>query len=221
MIRLMAVAGFGLALWAAPAAAEVHDSGPNGFAVRATAVVPAGAQETWAELLDPADWWDGTHTFSGDAAQLSLDARAGGCFCELLPNAKDAQGKPRGGVQHLQVVYVEEPRVLRMTGALGPMQSEPVTGVLTFVLKPEDGGTRINAEYAIGGYLRMPIERIAPVVDRVIGEQVARLAAKLGAAPAAPVEDTAPPPSASPASSPGQPDAPAPVAPAKAPIIGR
>ena len=219
MIRLMAVAGFGLALWAAPAAAEVHDSGPNGFAVRATAVVPAGAQETWAELLDPADWWDGTHTFSGDAAQLSLDARAGGCFCELLPNAKDPQGKPRGGVQHLQVVYVEEPRVLRMTGALGPMQSEPVTGVLTFVLKLEDGGTRINAEYAIGGYLRMPIERIAPVVDRVIGEQVARLAAKLGAAPAALVEDPAPP--APPTPAPAQPDAPAPVAPAKAPIIGR
>ena len=168
----------------APALAEVHDSAPGGFAVRATATVPAGAEEVWNELLDPADWWDGAHTFSSDAANLSLDPRAGGCFCELLPNAEDTTKEPRGGVQHMQVVYIEKAKVLRMTGALGPLQSEPVNGVLTFVLKPDLAGTRINAEYSVGGYMRIPTEKIAPMVDRVFGQQVARLAAKLGGPPA-------------------------------------
>lgn len=160
--------------------AEVHDSTSAGFAVRATATVPASADEVWDILLDPAEWWNGTHTFSGKASNLSLDPRAGGCFCEVLPDATSAEAPPRGGVQHMQVLHLEKPRILRLSGALGPLQSEPVTGTLTFMIKPEETGTRINAEYTVGGYMRIPSERMAPIVDKVIGEQVARLAAKLG-----------------------------------------
>jgi uncharacterized protein YndB with AHSA1/START domain len=180
-----------LAFCALPAQAEVHDSNPAGFAVRATAQVPALPEVVWETLLDPAEWWAGNHTFSGNAANLSLDPRAGGCFCELLPNATNKQDAPRGGVQHMQVVYIEKTKTLRLSGALGPLQSEPVVGTLTFVIKADSSGTRINAEYAVGGYMRIPSERMAPLVDKVITEQVGRLAAKLGglvsqAAPAAP-----------------------------------
>src|SRR4051812_42623477 len=107
-----------LAMPAMPAMAEVHDSDSNGFAVRATATVPASPEEAWDELLDPADWWNGTHTFSGNAANLSLDPRAGGCFCEVLPSTSNKAEAPRGGVQHMQIAYIEKPRTLRMTGAL-------------------------------------------------------------------------------------------------------
>jgi uncharacterized protein YndB with AHSA1/START domain len=201
------------ALWALPAHAEVHDSNAAGFAVRATAEVPASPDAVWETLLDPAEWWAGNHTFSGDAANLSLDPRASGCFCELLPNATNKQDAPRGGVQHMQVVYIEKPKTLRLSGALGPLQSEPVVGTLTFVIRAGASGTRINAEYAVGGYMRIPSERMAPLVDKVITEQVGRLAAKLGgsvsqAAPTAPAGD-----------------APAPDLPARSstakPIIGR
>ncbi|VWX46450.1 SRPBCC family protein [Novosphingobium sp. 9U] len=171
-----------MACAALPAQAEVHDSSSAGFAVRATATVPAAPEQVWDELLDPADWWNGTHTFSGDAANLSLDPRAGGCFCEILPSTTDKAAPPRGGVQHMQVVYLEKPRVLRMSGALGPLQSEPVVGSLTFVIKAENGQTRINAEYVVGGYMRIPSARMAPIVDKVIGDQLGRLAGKLGGA---------------------------------------
>lgn len=193
-------------LVATPSHAEVHDSTPAGFAVRATATVPASPEEVWDVLLDPTEWWSDTHTFSGRAANLSLDPRAGGCFCELLPSSAAESDAPRGGVQHMQVVYLEKPRTLRMSGALGPLQSEPVTGVLTFMIKAEEGGTRINAEYAVGGYMRIPAERMAPIVDKVIMEQVGRLAVKLGGT----APEAAPP--KTPSSAEGQP---------RTPIIGR
>ena len=49
-----------------------------------------------------------------DAKNLSIDARPGGCFCEKLPNG--------GGVEHARVVYVAPREVLRLSGALGPLQ---------------------------------------------------------------------------------------------------
>lgn len=169
-----------LLLAGSPASAEVVASSPSGFVSRQAADVSADAETVWAELLKPADWWSGKHTYSGDAANLSLDPRAGGCFCELLPSAVSPRAAPRGSVEHMRVIYIERPRALRLSGALGPMQAEAAQGTLTIVLRPIDGGTRIMWEYVVGGYLRQTTETLAPAVDRVLGEQLTRLAAKLG-----------------------------------------
>lgn len=165
------------------AQAEVFQKSESGFVIRQAADVTAPPEEAWAELLRPAGWWSRDHTFSGDAANLSLDARAGGCFCEVLPAASSPQAAPRGSVEHMRVVYAEMPRALRMAGALGPLQSEAVNGTLTVTLKPQDGGTRMMWEYVVGGYMRYKVEEIAPAVDRVLGEQVQWLALKLGTMP--------------------------------------
>jgi hypothetical protein len=166
---------------AAPACAEVVSSGPIGFVIREAADVTADSDAVWSELVKPAGWWSGKHTYSGDAANLSIDARAGGCFCEVLPTASSPRAAPRGSVEHMRVVYTERPRVLRLTGALGPLQAEGAQGTLTIALKPLDGGgTRIMWEYVVGGFIRQKPEQIAPMVDMVLGEQVTRLAAKLG-----------------------------------------
>jgi hypothetical protein len=79
-----------------------------------------------------------------------------------------------------------------MTGALGPLQSEAVQATLTITLKPIDGGTRLTWEYVVGGFMRYKQEQIAPAVDKVIGEQLNRLAEKLG--PKAPSTDPKPQP---------------------------
>ena len=47
------------------------------------------------------------------AANLSLDAAPGGCFCERLPNG--------GGVEHMRVTYVEPGKRIVLTGSLGPL----------------------------------------------------------------------------------------------------
>jgi len=171
---------------AAPAHAALAEQADTGFVVRHATDVPADIATAWKELVAPAGWWDSRHTFSGSAANLTIDPRPGGCFCEVLPDADNAQGAPRGGVEHMRVINVERNRVLRMSGALGPLQSEAMQGTLTIVLKPlPEGGTRVLWEYVVGGYMRLSVEKIGPAVDGVLGEQAVRLSRKLGALPPA------------------------------------
>lgn len=176
-----AVLAFSLAVVAAPASAGVVLKGEAGFVARSTAEVTAKPAEVWRTLIAPALWWESQHTFSGDAANLSLDPVAGGCFCEKLPVPKDApKGQQAGGVQHMRVVYVEPGKALRMNGALGPLQSEAVNATLTITIKPTPDGSRILFEYVVGGFMRYDLNQIGPAVDKVVTAQLTHLAAKLG-----------------------------------------
>lgn len=207
----------------APAAAKVAAVAPNGFVVRHLVEVPATPDETWAMLLKPAEWWDSDHTWSGDAANLSLDPHAGGCFCEILPNPASPKAAPRGSVEHMRVVYIERPRALRMTGALGPLQADALNGTLTIQLNPAKDGksTQILLEYVVGGYARTPFEKLAAAVDGVLGQQIQHLATKLGGAFAAafPLPDGAGETGAAPEA--GRPDAEVLPLPANPPEAGK
>jgi hypothetical protein len=179
-MRSLVTAALALVL-AAPAQAEIAARSDTGFEVREVAEVTASPEDSWKALIAPAGWWNGEHSFSGDAANLTIDPRPGGCFCEVLPGEGDRGFLyPRGGVEHMRVIFVEENKALRMSGALGPLQSEAVLGTLTVTLKPIDGGTRITFDYVVAGFMRYKQEQIAPAVDKVLGEQLTRLADKLG-----------------------------------------
>lgn len=171
---------FAAALLAAtplPAAAEVTASSESGFVSHNEVLVDANAETAWDAMLSPAEWWNGAHTYSGDPANLVLRATTGGCFCEGIPSAAD---DPDGEIEHMRVIYMVPYSTLRMTGGLGPLQSETVTGVLTMTLAPDGEMTRISWDYVVGGYTRMPMAELAPLVDQVIGEQLLRLATRLG-----------------------------------------
>jgi uncharacterized protein YndB with AHSA1/START domain len=114
-------------LVAAPAAAAVVDSQPNGFAIHQVVQIAAPPEKVFAALIRPELWWSSGHTFSGNAANLSLDARAGGCWCERLANG--------GSVQHGIVVYVAPNEMLRTRGPFGPFQNQGVDGALTWSLR--------------------------------------------------------------------------------------
>ncbi|RZV34073.1 MAG: SRPBCC family protein [Sphingomonadaceae bacterium] len=177
-----AVAALALAALApAPLSAEVAETAASGFVTRDMAVVGAEPQAVWLELISPANWWNDAHTWSGDAANMSLVPQGGGCFCERIP-PEDSDGAIglAGSVQHMVVLQAYPRKVLRMRGALGPLQSEPVNGVLTVTLKPVKGGTRILWEYVVGGHMRYPAETIAKAVDGVMSQQLDGLAARLG-----------------------------------------
>ncbi len=166
---------------AAPVSAAVTTVAEAGFVVRLVAETTASAEEAWDALVKPAGWWDDAHTYSGDAANLTIDARASGCFCEALPVPTDARrGAQAGSVEHMRVIYAEPGRFLRMSGGLGPLQSEAVQGTLTMTLKAQEGTTRILWEYVVGGQMRYKVEQIAGAVDQVLARQIARLAEKLG-----------------------------------------
>lgn len=210
-IASVALAGAILLGGATPASAEVIDPTETGFVSRLAVEVKAAPADVWKSLIAPNLWWNKAHTYSGDAANLYLDAQAGGCFCEKLPLGKDAAPNSRNGsAEHMRVIHAAPGRVLRLSGGLGPLQSEPVGGVLTVTLKPTVAGTRILWEYVVGGFMRYKVVEIAPAVDKVLTGQLASLAAHVdpsveGAAEAeVAVEDQA---AASPATAPDAPEA--------------
>ena len=200
MIRIIATLLAAGAL-ASPAQAEIVQQGNSSFVTRDTATVSADPQATWLALISPGDWWNDSHTWSGDAANLSIVPQGGGCFCERIPaSEEDGDIGLAGSAQHMTVLQAFPRNVLRMRGALGPLQSEPADGVLTITLKPIDGGTRILWEYVVGGPMRFETATIAKAVDGVMSQQLAGLAAKLGRIDdPEPVEERAP--AASPAPS--------------------
>jgi uncharacterized protein YndB with AHSA1/START domain len=156
-----------------PAGAEVAASGERGFASHNEVLVDASVLAAWDAMLRPGEWWNGAHTYSGDAANMSIEVKPGGCFCERVPDSG-------GAIEHMRVIYVAPGSTLRMTGGLGPLQAEAATGVLTMTLAPEGEMTRISWDYVVGGYMRMPMAELAPLVDQVVGEQLLRLATRLG-----------------------------------------
>jgi uncharacterized protein YndB with AHSA1/START domain len=182
----------GLAVVAsAPARAEVTARTDTGFVIRVTGEVAASPAEAWKAFTTPSLWWNPQHTFSGEAANLSMDASANGCFCEKLPVPKGAPATQKpGSVMHMRIVYAEPYRALRLVGGLGPLQSEAVNGTMTVTFKAVEGSggksTRILWEYVVGGFMRYKTETISAAVDKVLGEQISGLTKLIG--PASPVE---------------------------------
>ena len=150
-----------------PACAAVNDSAANGFSVTEKLHIAAAPDKVYDELVLPAHWWSSIHTFSHSADNLTLDARAGGCWCEKVANG--------GSVQHLTVVFAAPGKVLVMRGALGPLQGLGVDGAMTISLKPAADGTDLSLTYNVGGYLKDGLQSWAGPVDNVLGEQLGRL----------------------------------------------
>lgn len=207
------------ALAVAPASAEVTRTTDDSFVSRNEVVVKATPKEVWLALITPSTWWQSAHTWSGDAKNLTLTPQAGGCFCETIPEV-DEPGRftLEGSVEHMRVVQAYPEAALRMVGALGPLQSEPVNGVLTIVISKHEMGTRIVFEYNVGGPMRYEIPVISKAVDGVMAAQMASLAKPLGVVelPPAPASSPAPAPATGAAPATGKPAATGGVAPTSA-----
>jgi hypothetical protein len=163
------------------AQAEIVESSGDGFVTRDAAVVDATPMQVWLALISPGKWWNDAHTWSGDAGNMTLKPQAGGCFCERIPEDAEADRVTlEGSVEHMRVIQAFPERALRMRGSLGPLQSEPASGVLTIAMSEVDEGTRIVWEYVVGGYMRFPVDVIAPAVDGVMTQQLNGLADLLG-----------------------------------------
>ncbi|MDR3416481.1 MAG: SRPBCC family protein [Nevskia sp.] len=157
------------ALWAAAGAAraEVLGADATGFQVRNTVEIAAPPAKVYDALGSIDEWWDSQHTWSGKASNLRLKLKAGACFCEKLEDG--------GGVQHMTVVYAAPGKALRLSGALGPLQTEGAAGTLSLVLSAKDGGTELVQTYTVGGYTKGGWTSWAPEVDGVLRQQMMRL----------------------------------------------
>lgn len=168
------------ALVAAPVSAEVRNAEDNGFVIFHTAEISASPDEIWKRLLAPKDWWQKEHSWSGSSEGFSIEPKAGGCFCELFQEKQeDGTQKTVGSVEHMRVIFARPGMVLRMQGALGPLQSEAVTGTFTVAMAQQPGGktSKLSFSYIVGGYMRYKMAAIAPAVDKVLAAQFASLIA--------------------------------------------
>jgi len=146
--------------------AEIKAAASDGFLIVHSGRVDAPPARIYALLPAIGRWWSSSHTYSGNAANLTLESEAGGCFCERW---KD------GAVAHGRVILALRDQLLRIDTALGPLQGKAVTGVLSFQLAPDGNATVLTLAYRVNGASGSALDKDAPAVDRVLGEQFARL----------------------------------------------
>ena len=150
------------------AVAATADVSPTGFVVTLRHEVKVTPHRLYEALGEIDKWWNGSHSWSGQAANLSLAMQAGGCFCERWG---------ANSVMHARVIHAAEDKLLRLEGSLGPLQALATTSILTFALAPKDGGTTLIVTYRVAGNEAAGLQQLAGPVDGVIGEQVRRLVA--------------------------------------------
>ena len=159
------IAALGGAFAASPAAAEVISAGDHGFEVRQSVNLVVPAENAFAAIADVGAWWNPEHSYSGKSENLSLEPRAGGCFCEQLPG---------GPLEHLRVAYVEPGKRMVLTGALGPLLFEAVAGVMDLKVETIAGGSRVTMSYKAAGFASGGAANMAPLVDKVLADQMKR-----------------------------------------------
>jgi uncharacterized protein YndB with AHSA1/START domain len=156
-------------LLSTPAASEVVHSNNNGFELRYSHAVPAAPTVAMEAFSKIDQWWDSEHTYSGKAGNLRLQLKPGGCFCEQFADG--------GGIEHMHVIYVDPGKRLLMSGALGPLLYEATAGVMDVQFKPAGGGTDVIMNYRVAGFANGGADKLAPLVDKVMGEMMTRFAA--------------------------------------------
>jgi len=158
-----------LALLSGTAQAELKASAPDALVIQVKAEVPLDRDDAWARLLDVSSWWKSSHTYSGSADNMNIDAVAGGCWCELWSG---------GEVEHGRVVAVMPKEMIRFDAPLGPLQEMGVSTALTFTLSAgsKPNTTAVVVDFKVSGSSLSGLDKIGAVIDGVIVEQVASYA---------------------------------------------
>lgn len=168
---------FAIAL-AAPApraAAETANVTPAGFDITIRRALKTPPAQAWPAIGRIGQWWSSAHTWSGNAANMTMELNAGGCFCERW---SDAQGGPQS-VEHGRVVAVrrsDTEALVRLQASLGPFQERPGAGVLSFVVAAAEGGSTLTVSYRFRGGADAGLDKVAGGVEKVIEQQADRLA---------------------------------------------
>ena len=152
-----------------PGMAEVTAAGPGGFNLKLVGHSKSSPEQAYEAFGAIEKWWDASHSYSGEAANLSLNLEPGGMFFETLPGG--------GFVEHLSVVHTNPGKEVRLLGGLGPLQAMGLHGALTMQFKPHEKGCEIVMLYNVSGYSAQGLEGLAAIVDRVQAGQLERLVA--------------------------------------------
>lgn len=149
-----------------PVHSAVTQASSSGYLVTFKAAIKAPPAKVFAALPQVAAWWHPDHTYAGNSAGLSIEMRAGGCFCERWEG---------NSIEHARVLYVAREKALRLEGSLGPLQEMAVNGVMNFAMAPAGEDTALTFTYRVRGSADAGLDKTSATVDKVLGEQVQRL----------------------------------------------
>lgn len=150
----------------ASATAEVLSASPSHYSLKQEGYSELSPNDLWQRLIKPESWWHPDHTYSGDAANLSLDAKAGGVWSEQWDG---------GSVEHGRVLLAQHSETLRLDAPFGPLQELGVQVVWTISLKAEGSGTKVTFTEIANGTPASKLDAIAGAVDFVKTEAINRL----------------------------------------------
>ena len=164
---MRSLAALTLALVATPAAAEVLTSSPNGFEIRESVQLVIPPDQAWDAFEQVGSWWNPAHTYSGKAANMRVALSLGACLCEMFEQTG-------GGIEHLRVVYAEPNKRAILTGSLGPLLYEATSGVMDLTVERTAAGSRVTMNYRASGFYKGGADKLAPLVDQVLADQMKR-----------------------------------------------
>ena len=167
MLRLLC---FIIAISTSSALAEVTAKGETGFNLKISRAVPVEPAAAYNQFLKVDEWWIKGHTWFGSAENLSIDASAGGCFCEI-----DGERQ----VHHMLVTFVDPSQEIKLTGGLGPLQMMGVHGGMSWRFETAGTGTEIVLSYNVSGFAPGGLLDLAEVVDAILTAQLEALIAQL------------------------------------------
>ena len=151
--------------------ADVVESDKQGFIIKIERTASADVKTSYQQFLNVGQWWSGDHTWFGDAENLFMEAKAGGCFCEKSGEKE---------VLHMTVSYIDPMNEVRLVGGLGPLQMLGIHGGMSWKFKAVDSThTLITQQYHVVGYVKGGMDGFANIVDTVQTIQIDRLVAKL------------------------------------------
>jgi hypothetical protein len=156
-----------------PVAAEIVSRSEDAFTLKfqgPTRLGPAGVADAFSEVEL---WWDPAHSYTGDAANLSLDLAPGGCWCEAMP---DGTRFDHGRV--VSDVYGE----VRLHAPFGPLRSMATRADLIVTWSLADGVVTPTWTFIVEG---PGVGALAEPVDGVMGDGFARWIAHMDARAAA------------------------------------
>lgn len=152
-----ALAALALLASAPTAAGEVVARTADSFTLRYEIGAEIDPSDIPGALADVGRWWDSDHTYSGDAANLSLDLTPGGCWCEALADGTQ--------FEHARVVAIEADRLV-FDAPFGPLKGKATKAVLTVTWPAARGGWRPTWEMVVEG---PGLGAMADGVDAVMG----------------------------------------------------
>ena len=156
------IAAAALMLAATPVSAEVIARTADSFTLRYEAAAETTPDDIRSAMTRIDGWWDGAHSYSGDAGNLSVDMTPGGCWCERLANGTD--------FRHATVVALEADRLL-FNAPFGPLNGKTTRADFTVSWPPGSGGRTILWEMVIEG---PGLGAYADAVDSVMGAGFSR-----------------------------------------------